>query len=241
MFDNYDNFYESSEYDMMVEELKTTLRKSVAKEWVDKMNELRKENNELQEIKENFEKIKRDYENKKQQCELEKESVVKDAERNARNMRLKELLQDVRKYYWKTSPIFAYTKKCSKCNNNRKIAFKSPSGKEYFEDCECSIGKRVFTPMRVEIYEISLRNSYDKTANVFFREQKGCNSDYYYQSAEYYDDKIILEDDANFASLDTETKNDFYFVSEEKCQEFCDWYNKTILEVDTDLYKIENK
>lgn len=236
-FDICDNFYEPSAYDLMVEELKTTLRKSIAKEWVEKMNELRRENNELQEIKENFEKIKRDYENKKQQCEIEKERVI----RNAKRMRLKELMQDVQKSYWKISWIYAYTKKCNKCNENRKIIFNSPSGKECSEDCKCSIGKQIYVPMRVDIYEISLRNSYDKTANVFFREQKGCNSNYYYQSAEYYGNKIIVEDDANFASLDIEAKNDFYFVSEEKCQEFCDWYNKEILKVDTDKYKIENK
>lgn len=236
-FDVCDDFYEPSEYDMMVEEFKTTLRKSIAKEWVDKMNKLEKENSELQEIKRNFENIKRDYENKKLQCEIEKERVIKDAKR----MRLKELMQDVQKSYWKLSWIYAYTKKCNKCNENRKIIFKSPSGKEYSENCKCSIGKQIYVPMRVDIYEISLRNIGTGTANVFFREQKGCNDNIYYQSAEYYDNKIIVEDDADFVSLDIETKNDFYFVSEEKCQEFCNWYNKEILKVDTDEYKIENK
>lgn len=229
-FDICDNFYEPSEYDMMVEELKTTLRKSIAKEWVEKMNKLEQENKELQEVKRDLEEIKRDYENKKLQA-------VKDA----RTMRLKELMQDVQKYYWNPSPMFAYTKKCNKCNENREIIFKSPSGRVCAEMCDCSTGKRIYTPMRMDIYEVSLRNRNAKIANVFFRAQRRNNDDDYFITTEYYDNKIVVEDDADFAPLGNEKLENLYFVSEEKCQEFCDWYNKEILKVDTDEYKIENK
>lgn len=231
MYDNYDDFFEPSEYDMMVEELKTTLRKSIAKEWVDKMNKLEKENSELQEIKKNFEEIKRDYENKKLQA-------VKDA----RTMRLKELMQDVQKCYWKPETRPAYSPKCNKCNEDRKITFFSPSGKKLSEDCECKKHKYIYAPMCEVVYEIRLKNRNSNLVNVYFTSQKGDNDDDYFITTEYYGNKIIVEDYYdNFTSLSNEKLDNLYFVSEQKCQEFCDWYNKTIFKVDTDKYKIENK
>lgn len=237
-YTDYENFYEPSEYDMMVEEFKDTLRKSVAKEWIDRMNKLEKEINELQEIKKNFEAIKKDYEQKKRQCEREKEMVIRDAEQNAKRMRLKELMQDVQNSYWKPTLKYVYTKKCNKCNENRKIIFKSPSGKEMSEDCECLKSVRIYHPTCEVIYEISLRNSYNKTANIFFTEKRSTDDDNYYVSTEYYGDKTIVEDDVDFATLDIDNKKDLYFVSEEKCQEFCDWYNKEVLKIDMSKYQL---
>lgn len=237
-YTDYENFYEPSEYDMMVENFKDTLRKSVAKEWVDRMNELEKENNELQEIKKNFEEIKKDYEHKKQQCDWEKEKAIKDAEQNAKRMRLKELMQDVQKSYWKPSLRYVYTKKCNKCNENREIVFKSPSGKEMSENCECLKSVRVYFPICEVIYEISLKDGYNKTANIFFTEQRKTNDDNYYVSTEYYESKTIIEDDVDFATLNIDTNEILYFVSEEKCQEYCSWYNKEILKIDMSKYQL---
>lgn len=233
-----ENFYEPSEYDMMVEEFKDTLRKSVTKEWIDRMNKLEKENNELQEIKKNFEAIKKDYEQKKQQCEREKEMVIRDAEQNAKRMRLKELLQDVQKSYWKPSPRYVYTKKCNKCNKNRKITFKSPNGKTLSEDCQCLKSAFAYLPICEVIYKISLKDGYNKTANIFFTEKRSTDDDNYYVSTEYYGSKTIVKDDVDFATLDIDHNKDLYFVSEEKCQEFCDWYNKEVLMIDMSKYQL---
>ena len=47
-----------------------------------------------------------------------------------------------------------------------------------------------------------------------------------------FGEKIIIEDDADFTKLNLDDMNKFYFCSYEKCEEFCDWYNSTIKNID---------
>lgn len=58
------DYFEPSEFDEKIEELKNELRESVKKEINDEIEKLRKENKELQGIKRNFESVKKDFERK---------------------------------------------------------------------------------------------------------------------------------------------------------------------------------
>ena len=49
---------------------------------------------------------------------------------------------------------------------------------------------------------------------------------------DYFGEKIVVEDDADFTKLNLDNISKFYFCSYEKCEEFCDWYNSTIKNID---------
>ena len=57
-----EDYFEPSEFDEKIEELKEELRNSVRQEIKDEVERLRKENEELRDIKDNFSVIKADFE-----------------------------------------------------------------------------------------------------------------------------------------------------------------------------------
>lgn len=231
-YPDYEDFYEPSEFDMQVEEFKNILRQSVSKDWVDKMNTLEKENAELQEVKKNFETIKKDYKNKKIECKEKAEEAIKNAEYNARNSRLKELMQDLQCVYFKVSDTYKYGKKCDKCDNKRRVHYKTPSGKNATEICECAKEFRILIPQKMVIYELSLRDNGNISA--WFIPKRNSSGDNYYIQTDCFTDKIVVEDDEDITKLETEEGNNLYFRTLEKCQEYCDWYNKNILGVNVE-------
>src|SRR5690625_3263152 len=126
-----DFYYEPSEFDLKVDEFKESLMKSVKEDFITELEELKKENESLQEVKKNFESIKQDYENKKRQLNFEKN----DLERKVRNARLSELTKDRQVVMYKADSKRVKPPKCDKCDVDRKIHYKTPSGKDKFEYC----------------------------------------------------------------------------------------------------------
>ena len=76
------DYFEPSEFDEKIEELKNELRESVKKEINDEIEKLRKENKELQGIKRNFESVKKDFERKKDECDR----AIRNAESKAKQL-----------------------------------------------------------------------------------------------------------------------------------------------------------
>ena len=119
------DYFEPSEFDEKIEELKNELRESVKKEINDEIEKLRKENKELQGIKRNFESVKKDFERKKDECDR----AIRNAESKAKQARLKELMEHFKVTLWAVSWDYRYKKKCDKCDKNRRIQVALPSGK----------------------------------------------------------------------------------------------------------------
>ena len=65
----YEDFYNEgpSDYELLMNDLKETLKKSIKDEFIKEMDKLRAENKKLQDVKENFERIKLDYAHKEQE------------------------------------------------------------------------------------------------------------------------------------------------------------------------------
>lgn len=231
-YPDYDDFYDDpSEFEMQIEEFKNSLKQSVSMEWIDKMNALEKENAELQEVKRNYEQIKRDYENKKNECERKAEDAIKKAEYNARYLRLKELMENVQYTFFIPNFTTILGKKCSKCDNDRFIHYKTPLGKEAKEKCDCGEPIKIMGFECLEVYELSLRNIGYKHINMWFKPHRS-DDDNYYTLTYCLDNYKIVEDNATTEDFEKFDKNEkICFRTQEKCQEYCDWYNGKILGV----------
>lgn len=225
-----ENFYqEPSEFEMMVNELRATLLKSVKEEYINEMDRLREENKELQEIKKNFEQIKRDYEKKKREVATEYE--VKKSQ--VRRERLSELMQDCEVELYTVGSASKYKPKCDKCDKDRKIHFKTPSGKDTFEMCECSSRIHIYEPIPTLISSFSIRNG--KGYAWYKVQDRGRHDEYltYYEdsisgselitSEEQFDDKVY-----SYKTL---------FQTEELAQKYCDWKNENDKETSTRTLK----
>ena len=135
-----EEFYPESEYQEQIDALKEAIKSSVKSEILEEMNRLRAENEKLQGIKEHFEEVKSDYEKKKDECDR----IIRNAEYNAKKMRLSELMKDHKVVKWKVGRELVYGPKCCKCNSDRSIEVRLPSGRIAEDECECKTKSKYY-------------------------------------------------------------------------------------------------
>lgn len=217
-----EEFYPESEYQEQIDALKEVIKSSVKSEILEEMNRLRAENEKLQGIKGHFEEVKKDYEKKKDECDR----IIRNAEYNAKKMRLADLMKDHKVIKWKVSWEFVYGPKCDKCDSDRAIEIKLPSGKIVKDSCKCKMdSKRYYYPKRYVLSEFTDRYG-DGKITAHYSEEGSKNDTYYELYSSTVCDKYT-EDRKKEAieSLSDEVKS-ILFNEEEECQKVCDKLNE---------------
>lgn len=214
MYDYGDYYDEPSEFEQQIDEFKNSLYDCVKKEHKDKMTRLEKENKELQETKKNFDAIKTEYNNKLRELNIKLET----AERDAKRLKLKDLMQELKQVLWQAKTTRVYDEKCEKCNNNRKIEFTSPSGKTFEEDCTCGIGIIKYLTSPYEIY--SFQQNRDGIGKWYIKKYR--DEDYYSEDSKCVD--FLVKSEEDFISIPDRMYNVF-FETEELCMKYCDIKN----------------
>lgn len=214
-----EDYFEPSEFDEKIGELKEELRNSVKQEIKDEVEKLRKENEELQGIKKNLETIKRDYEAKKWECERS----IRDAEQKVRNARISELMEHFKVVVWNAEPKRQYKKKCEACNDVRKIQITLPSGKTVDDDCKCDVNAKVYEPKSYVLYELSGRSV---DIRAWYRKKGKQGEEYFVEDAFSRIAKTIVNHDKTFKSISENDLRNTFFTSQDECQEFCDYLNE---------------
>lgn len=213
-YDSYNDFYEPSEYEIMVEQFKDELRKSVKQEIQDEMERLRKENEELQEIKRNFNKALEEEQEYLRQKRIELEMAKRDLARK----RVDELLKEAGLYkeLYTIEYEFVKKKKCDKCDEDRRIWYKTPSGKDAHEDCECNKNHKKYKPNKIKYV-------YYTTVDCGKKLILQLKDDEHWTVT--HDPKNVYKDGMNFSDMQT-TWGRSLFENEEDCQRFCDYLNE---------------
>lgn len=212
----YDDFYEPSEFDIMVEEFKDELRKSVKKEYQDKIADLEKRLAELTDIKQNWNKKTAELSAEKHKAQI----AVAQAESNARKATLKELLEPLKKQMWGIRQEWSYIRdKCDKCDEDGYIHYKSPAGRDMKEECSCRKQKSVYHPVEAEVYEIDGREKRPGVRYVFQFEHTNLVwewEDRFKRVDEIYDGRPFEEIESYYWMI---------FDDKDKAQEYCDYLN----------------
>jgi hypothetical protein len=214
-FDEIDdnNFYEPSEFDEKIDDLKFTLKQSIKKEFFDRMELLEKENAELQSVKNRMDEI--EYEHMRFQHSMEQK--IKEAQANVRKERLIELLGENMTVAWGVNNVGAERPKCDKCDEQRRINFKSPQGNNCSEYCDCSIKDYIYIPeeyklIKIEVEGIDIPYYYRYyTNNTINPTCEHCNTTNVYKDGEPFDKVNSYQ---------------IVFLDKETCQKYCDWKNK---------------
>lgn len=210
-----EDFYnEPSEFDNMVEDFKLSLIQSVKEDFQLKMERLTKENKELQEVKANFDKIQKDFKQKELQLERERN----DLERKVRNERLASLMKDFAIIMYRTGYSYEKKPKCNKCDNYRRVKYKTPLGKDASENCECDVSKTIYIPEEYQCSEFSIkRNGVGMSAHYKMKAER--DYDYAVSSTfceTTYNADMKYEDVSQYST---------FFKTEEECQGYCDYLN----------------
>ena len=207
---NWNDYYEPSEFDEAVEEFKDAIRRNVRQELQDEIEQIKKENAELREVKENWDKIKRKHEQAIYELCLAKEQAKKEVYKE----RLAEFLRRFSYVGYRPDADFVYGPKCDKCDEDRKIHFVSPMGKEMMEDCSCAKARIVYNPKEVHLFSFTALGK-DSIIHYFERFDIDINSARYEYVTEFYDDLPEKFDEVNQYRAVFKNKAD--------CAEYCKW------------------
>lgn len=211
-----DFYHEPSEFEVQIEQFKSSLLDSVKDEYKQQMENLQKENAELQEVKKNFESIKRDFANKERQLQIERN----DLERKVRNERLSELTKDLQVILYRADTKWLEKPKCDKCDKNRCIHYKTPSGKDAYEKCECSSSESIYEPKEYMRVEFNIRNG----ARAWYQINNFDTRDEYarFDESSQYAETVYKEG----LPYDEITRYSTFFKTKEECQAYCDYLNE---------------
>lgn len=226
-------FYnEPSEYDQMVEDFRLSLMQSVKKEFLDKMQRLENENAELREVKKNWERLKAEYEENQRELRC----LIQQERRNVQRERLAELFKQcgMNVALFKPKGSLFKLDKCEKCDENRMIHFKSPSGIDLQEKCECARG---YYPVSPVLYRMVKFHRYIKNQDcdvfAFFQDESDDDYDCYRA------DPIActnLYHGQDFSELYAELEGNVFFEDEAQCRLYCDYINE-VREIPKEILK----
>lgn len=221
MYYDEDFYNEPSEYDQMVEEFRDSLMKSVKQDFIDKMNRLEKENAELREVKENWESMKRSYEQKNRELayKLEQER------QNMRRERLAQLFEQcgMNVVLFKPKASSFQMDKCDKCDKDRHIHFKSPSGKDMTENCACAKWYYPFSPVSYRLVKFHRSYRHDTPICAFYQDESTEDYDYYDEMTPRCKNLYAGQP---FDELYESAQADVFFENEDQCRAYCDYLNK---------------
>lgn len=224
---DYEDYYEPSEFEEKMEELKKTLKESVKEEICNRIKELEEENMRLRGIKENWDKLESEYKSMYVALEREKNSY----KQSAAQMRLNQLFEatGMNVILYKPSGTYVYKPKCDKCDDKRKIHYVSPQGRNCEENCMCADRYYKYVPSPQFLCEFRV-NRYRNNNNkyplmMWFKEYRESNSDYdgYTYDSSTYCTFIYNGEDYEFVK--TEHPYDVFFREELECLKYCDWLN----------------
>lgn len=218
----YEDFYNEgpSDYELFMNDLKETLKKSIKDEFIKEMDKLRAENKKLQNVKENFEQIKLDYAHKEQELKAREQ----DMEKNLARKKIMELatIADMKAQIYYIDDDTAYLPKCDKCDENRLIHFKSPTGKDCTEPCpDCGTTYHKYYVKPVDTMKILFPNDPAIRRVAYYLRHDRWGETYSYDLQDIYR--------GSAADYDTSSGYKMHhtaFESKELAQKICDRINK---------------
>lgn len=234
-----EDFYnEPSEFEIQMEEFKEGLAKAVKSEFLEEMERLKEENRNLRGIKENFEKIKRDYERKKS----EYDRAMREAEDKAKRMKVEELMERFKIFFWRPDWEYLYGPKCDKCDKGRKIKVVLPSGKTVEDECQCEKSRmKVMLPERMVRWELADRNRGIAAWYIAC----GREGDVYYNLDSYgsvFAGKNVVQPGTSFDGLEKmENQRDLLFATREECLAYCEYLNEKNLVPTNTIYQLNGE
>lgn len=208
----WENYYEPSEFDILMDGFKDSIRENVKQEIKEKIERLEKENAELRDVKEKWEDVKRYHEEAICELKREKERVRKELE----SKKINELLESLAFTAYRPKANTEVGPKCDKCDEKRRIYFTSPMGRKMSEDCTCAARKVTYVPSEESLYCFYVRSSGQVSSQYFTRTEEGDWDRYDNCGTVYSELPDDLEKVSTFHAV---------FMNLSDCEKYCDYLN----------------
>lgn len=233
-YNDYENYYEPSEVDQLVEEFKEKCRDFLLPNIQEEIDHLNKENGELQRKNNEYKDRESEFKSKERDLKYKEENLKREVEKEFYASNIGNTLKD---YIEKAEVWFADNKglpqdKCLLCNNDRKLVAKFKNKKTTQIACDCSRLVYKYVP---EISELSLikfnkkDSRYQSDRNFYLSKSytPSKDSSYDYSYNEFRLEHIVNEfnDDIKELYKNKKYNTEIGFRTKEECQKYCDWLN----------------
>ncbi|MGE6615767.1 hypothetical protein [Bacillus mycoides] len=212
-----DFYHEPSEFEQQIEEFKESLMESIKSNHKEEIARLRKENAELQDVKQRMKEMENEHKRKLYDLDYEKQNL----ESKVRKERLDALLKGFEIEAYTIASKSYKAPKCEKCDENRRIRYTTPLGKETYETCDCGSYIHVYEPIPTLLKEFSIRSG---EGVVWYEVRDSGNR---YEHLGYYDDSIngkeMITSEEQFEGKGTYK---VLLQTKELAQKYCDYINK---------------
>lgn len=226
-------YYEPTAADEIFFEASAKLQDCLKDNIKQKMDNLLDENNRLKAENEKM----RDKVSSIEWRERNLENREKDMERNILRKKFSEIIKPLeeRMLIWRIEYEYVQGEKCDKCNDNRMIGYKTPSGKQLSEDCKCAKRYTYYYPSQTEIVMLDLYKdrNYPYTLSVTPKYDSASYDDTYckFKLKHYIEnlDDFENEKDELLKEIKDMSRWDYKeigFAKQEDCQRFADYLNK---------------
>jgi len=136
----YEDYYETtSEFDQEMERIKEHLRKAVKEETQQELAKLRTENRDMAGKLANLEALERAVFNERVGYENKLRNVEATARRTVQKEGLRKLMELLREPRYRVTIAWDPQPKCGNCDEDRKLHYTTPRGREASESCECDV------------------------------------------------------------------------------------------------------
>lgn len=221
---DFEEYYEPSAMDEIIMDAKNKLREKVKEEVKTYYDSIIRENGVLKLKNEKLQKIVNEIESKENELEREKRQMLQ----TVRRERLSELMKNFEVVLYQPEAKSIPLPKCNKCDNERRIPYKTPLGKEQFEYCDCNNHSHYFySPYAYYASEFRVNSGYDKKEIVAWYKHAPSygnkDDDTYSYSNSTFLKRLIEEDFTDFENIDN--RRETFFRSIETCQKYCDYLN----------------
>jgi hypothetical protein len=170
---DYDHYYGNlTPFDEEVEALKDHLREGVAKEIKERLELLSTQNKELTRKLASLNKLEREAETAKRDYEMKLRNAEHEAKRTVQKEGLAKLLELLREPRYRVTIAWDPRPKCGNCDEDRRLHYTTPRGKEAFESCECAAKTQRWTTEELLVHEVARRSGgilawYHSTSRYF--------------------------------------------------------------------------
>lgn len=135
---SYEDFYgEPGPFDEEMERIKEHLRSTVKQEITEELERLRAENGEMKGKLKNLDQLEREAISKRGEYERKLARAEQEGHNNAQLMGLSTLITLLTEPRYRVSMTSTMGPKCGKCDEDRKLHYTTPRGRDAEEWCEC--------------------------------------------------------------------------------------------------------
>ncbi len=234
--EEYENYYEPSEADLILLEYQEKVKSALLKSVKSDIESIKSENERLKEENKKLKDKKNEIERRQRELKYKEDNLKREVEKEFYESNIGETLK---RYIencelWFADSVSYQKEKCNLCDENRQLSALYPNGKNTTTSCDCANFYSIYEPCAtiertIRFYKKNSDYSSERKfylTSEYIPSKKSSNYDFPY--SEFKICHIVDEFNDNVKEIyeGLHYGEKLGFKIKKDCQQFCDWLNE---------------